>query len=145
MRAVLLDTGVIVALLDRSERNHTVCAEAVEEAAAPLITCEAVIAESCYLLRKQSGAAEAILENVRTGAFQIPLQLSHAAGPLQRLFRKYRDREMDLADACLVHLAGELQTGDILTLDSDFGIYRWGANKPFHLLLKNQAGVGWNE
>ena len=108
--------------------------------AAPLFTCEAVIAESCYLLRGLTGAAEAILENVRTGVFQIPLQLSHAAASLQKLFRKYRDREMDLADACLVHLAGELQTGDILTLDRDFEIYRWGLNKPFRLLLKNQAG-----
>ena len=139
MRAVLLDTGVIVALLDRSERNHTVCAEAIEEAATPLVTCEAVIAESCYLLRGQSGAAEAILENVKTGVFQVPLQLTQAAAPIQRLFRKYRDRQMDLADACLVHLAGEFETGDILTFDSDFEIYRWGPNKPFHLLPKNQA------
>jgi hypothetical protein len=46
--------------------------------------------------------------------FHIPLQLSQAAGSLQRIYRKYRDREMDLADACLVHLAGELETGDIL-------------------------------
>jgi len=139
LNAVLLDTGVIVALLDRTERHHSACVEAIEEAAAPLVTCEAVIAESCYLLRGHAGAAEAILENVRTGVFQIPLQLSQAAGALQRLYRKYRDREMDLADACLVHLAGELKTGDILTLDSDFEVYRWGTNKPFHLLLKNRA------
>jgi predicted nucleic acid-binding protein len=90
-------------------------------------------------LRRQSGAAEAILENVKTGVFQIPLQLTQAAAPIQRLFRKYRDRQMDLADACLVHLAGEFETGDILTFDSDFEIYRWGPNKPFHLLPKNQA------
>lgn len=139
MRAILLDTGVIVALLDRSERNHIICAEAIEGRAAPLITCEAVIAESCYLLRRQAGAAEAILENVKAGVFQVPLQLTQAAAPIQRLFRKYRDREMDLADACLVHLAGELETGDILTLDSDFEIYRWGAGRPFNLLLKKQA------
>jgi len=140
LRAILLDTGAIVALLDRSERKHAACAEAIQETSAPLVTCEAVIAESCYLLRGQAGAAEAILENVRTGAFRIPLQLSREAGSLQRLFRKYRDHEMDLADACLVHLAGEFETGDILTLDSDFEIYRWGANRPFRLLLKNQAG-----
>lgn len=136
----MLDTGVIIALLDRTERYHAVCIEAVEQAAAPLVTCEAVIAESCYLLRRQAGAAEAILENVKTGVFQIPLRLSDAAASLQRLFRKYRDREMDLADACLVHLAGELETGEILTLDRDFAIYRWGANKQFHLLLKNRTG-----
>jgi hypothetical protein len=51
----------------------------VQESAAPLVTCEAVIAESCYLLRRQAAAAEAILENVRTGVFHIPLQLSQAA------------------------------------------------------------------
>ena len=104
------------------------------------ISAACVISRLSIMKRNQAGAAEAILENVRTGAFQIPLQLSRAAGPLQGLFRKYRDREMDLADACLVHLAGELQTGDILTLDSDFEIYRWGTGRPFHLLLKNQAG-----
>lgn len=138
MRTILLDTGVIVALLDRTERNHAACMEAIAEAAAPLVTCEAVIAESCYLLRGHAGAAAAILENVRTGVFRIPLQLSQAAGSLQRLYRKYRDREMDLADACLVHLAGELETGDILTLDPDFEIYRWGSNKRFRFLLHPQ-------
>jgi predicted nucleic acid-binding protein len=46
---------------------------------------------------------------------------------------------MDLADACLIHLAGELQSGDILTLDRDFEVYRWGANKRFHLLPANSA------
>jgi uncharacterized protein len=140
LRAALLDTGVIVALLDRSERKHAACAEAIKNSDAALVTCEAVIAESCYLLRGHAGAAEAILENIRTGTFQIPVQLAQSAGSLQRLYRKYRDRDMDLADACLVQLAGELQTGDILTLDSDFEIYRWGTGKPFRLLLKNDAG-----
>jgi predicted nucleic acid-binding protein len=139
LKAILLDTGVIVALLDRAEGQHAACAKAVQESSSPLVTCEAVIAESCYLLRGLAGAADAILENVRSGVFQIPFQLSQAAAPLQRLFRKYRDREMDLADACLVHLAGEVGTGDILTLDRDFEIYRWGTNKPFHLLLQNIA------
>jgi predicted nucleic acid-binding protein len=132
---VLLDTGVIVAMLDRSEGRHRECVEAVEQIDAPLVTCEAVIAEACYLTRDLKGAAEAILENVAAAVFQITLQLSQTAAPLQRILRKYRDREVDLADACLIHLATELRTGAILTLDSDFRIYRWGANKPFAPLL----------
>jgi predicted nucleic acid-binding protein len=100
-----------------------------------LVTCEAVIAESCYLLRHLPGAADAILENVESGTFQIPIRLSVSAPHLRRIFRKYRDREVDLADACLVHMAGELRTGDILTLDRDFEVYRWGANKRFELLI----------
>jgi hypothetical protein len=94
-----------------------------------------VIAESCYLLRFLPGAPEAILENVLAGTFQIPFQLSRSASQIQRVLRKYRDREVDFADACLIHLATEFHTGDVLTLDHDFEIYRWSGNKPFRLLI----------
>ena len=133
MRPILLDTGVIVALLDRSERFHRQCAEAVESLERPLVTCEAVIAESCYLLRDLPGAAEAVLANVERGVFQIPFQLSRSAAPVRRLLRKYRDVPIDFADACLIHLAEELGSGEILTLDGNFQIYRWGRNKLFRL------------
>jgi len=135
LKPVLLDTGVIVALLDRSERHHRACRDAVQSLAAPLVTCEAVIAESCYLLRGLPGAADAVLANVLSGVFQIPFRLAHSALQVQRVYRKYRDRRVDLADACLVHLAGELRTEEILTLDRDFEVYRWGANKRFRLLI----------
>jgi len=42
---------------------------------------------------------------------------------------------VDLAGACLIHLAGEFSTGEILTLDRDFEVYRWGRNKRFELLV----------
>lgn len=135
MKPVLLDTGVIVALLDRSERLHETCVDCLEQLVAPLVTCEAVIAESCYLLRHMKGAADAILENVETGIFQIPIHLSQSATGLRQIFRKYKDREVDLADACLVYLAEQLDTGEILTLDRDFEVYRWGGNKRFKLLI----------
>ena len=134
MKPVLLDTGVIVALLDRSERLHEACAEAVRELEAPLITCEAVTAESCYLLRKLAGAAEAVIDNVAAGIFQIPFQLSQEAAGVKQILRKYRDRQIDLADACLIRLADEFGTADILTLDRDFAVYRWGRNRAFRML-----------
>ena len=101
----------------------------------PLITCEAVIAESCYLLRDIEGAAPAVLENVDRGIFQIPYRLTGNAGGVLKLMRKYADAPMDFADACLVDMASDYRTGRILTLDSDFRIYRWGRNRPFELLL----------
>ena len=134
MKPVLVDTGAIVALLDRSERRHEACAAAVEEIEAPLITCEAVIAESCYLLRRLTGASEAVLENVAAGIFQIPFQLSQEAAGVRQILRKYRDRQIDLADACLIRLADEFGTADILTLDGDFAVYRWGKNRAFRML-----------
>jgi predicted nucleic acid-binding protein len=135
VKPVLLDTGVIVALLDRSENFHQASSAAVSSLEAPLITCEAVIAESCYLLRNLSGAPEAIIDNIVAGIFQIPLQLSREAAGVKQVLRKYRDRKIDLADACLIRLADEFETADILTLDRDFEVYRWRKNKPFHLLL----------
>jgi predicted nucleic acid-binding protein len=86
-------------------------------------------------MRRLPGAAEAVLENVAKGVFRIPLELAAAAPQVQRILRKYRNQEIDLADACLIHLAGEVRSGDILTLDSDFEVYRWGANRPFQRLL----------
>jgi len=131
---VLLDTGCIVALLDRSEQYHKACTAAIADLEAPLLTCEAVIAESCYLLRGLPGAGEAVLQNVDRGRFLVPYRLTGNAGSVGKLMKKYRV-PMDLADACLVDMAGIYRTGRILTLDSDFGIYRWGKNRPFELLL----------
>jgi predicted nucleic acid-binding protein len=62
-----------------------------------------------------------ILESVVSGTFQIPFQLADA-GEIQRILRRSRDREVDLADACLIHLANKLRAGEILTLDRDFEI-----------------------
>jgi len=110
---------------------HEVCAEVVRELDAPLITCEAVIAESCYLLRNLAGAPEVVLENVIAGIFQVPFQLSQEAAGVKQILRKYRDRRIDLADACLIRLAEEFETGDILSLDKDFAVYRWARTSLF--------------
>jgi predicted nucleic acid-binding protein len=137
MKPVLLDSGVIVALLDRNEGAHEACVDALQQLHAPLVTCEAVIAESCYLLRNLAGASEAVIENIATGIFQVAFQLSQEATNVKQILRKYRGRKIDLADACLVRLADIFETGEILTLDHDFKIYRWGRNKAFKMLLGN--------
>ncbi len=132
---VLLDAGAIVALLDRDEKYHRAVGEVIAAVDSPLITCEAVIAESCYLLRRIKGAPEAVLANIEAGIFQIPVPLTRIAAEVRRIMQKYRDRTTSLADACLICLAAELNTGDVLTLDADFRIYRWGRNKPFRMLV----------
>jgi predicted nucleic acid-binding protein len=137
VKPVLLDTGCIVALLDRSEQRHEACAAALAKVSSPLATSEAVIAEACYLLRRLPGASDAVLENVERGIFTLPLRLAERAPSMRRLLKKYARVPMDLADACLVDLADELATGDILTLDSDFVVYRWGRNRPFRLLVED--------
>jgi predicted nucleic acid-binding protein len=133
---VLLDTGCIVALLDRSERHHEACKQALLDLTVPLVTCEAVIAEACWILRGIRGAADAVLRNVEEGVFGIPLPLVTASGSVRALLKKYSRVRMDLADACLVNMADELGTGRILTLDRDFRIYRWRKTRRFELLVE---------
>jgi uncharacterized protein len=136
MKPVLLDASCIVACLDVAEPRHRECLNLAESLPEPLVTCEAVIAEACHLVRKLRGASHAILANLRTGVYQIPFSLSPRAGEVETLMKKYADVPMDLADACLVDLATQTGTGRILTLDSDFKIYRWGRNRPFEILLE---------
>lgn len=135
MKPVLLDTGVIVALLDSTDNLHSLCVEAIAEVRAPLITCEAVIAESCYLLRYVEGGPEAVLHSVVSRDFLIPAGLSELSADVHRILTKHRDRRIDLADAVLIQLAAQFNTGEILTVDRDFRIYRWGRNNPFNILV----------
>jgi uncharacterized protein len=136
MKPVLLDASCIVACLDLAEPRHKQCLALATSLPGPLITCEAVVAEACHLLRKLEGAHQAILEDVRTGVYQVPHMLSARAGEVAHLLRKHADVPMDLADACLVDLANQTGTGRILTLDSDFRVYRWARNRTFELLIE---------
>jgi predicted nucleic acid-binding protein len=126
---------MIVGLLDRTDSGHSVCVQALELVDRPMVTCEAVVSESCFLLRHIPGAPEEVLTNLERGMFHIDFQLNASIGAIRGLMRKNADTPIDFADACLIQLADELNTGDILTLDSDFSHYRWRRAKPFNLLI----------
>ena len=135
MTPVLVDSSFLIALYDQSDFDHTRCLSTYESLDRPLVTCEAVITESVYMLRYVSGAAEALLASIKCGALEIGFMLSEAAGSIQSIMKKYRDTPADFADACLIHMADELDTGDILTLDNDFAHYRWRRTRPFRMLI----------
>jgi predicted nucleic acid-binding protein len=135
MKPVLLDTGPIVALLDQSEAQHVRCVKRFATLEAPLVTCEAVLAEACFLLRRLPGASAAVLENVKRGLILVPYRVTGREPQLSRLIKKYQDVPMDFADACLVDMADELGVGQIFTLERDFHVYRWGRNRAFQYVL----------
>jgi uncharacterized protein len=112
-----------------------IIAAAMAKVRQPIVTCEAVIVESSYLLQSIPSAVDDVLSNIAKGTFRIPFRLSDCAFEIQRILRKYRDTPADFADACLIHMADRLNTGDILTLDSDFKHYRWRRNKHFRMLI----------
>ena len=125
MREVLLlDTGPLVALLNRLDSFHAWAVAEFENCQPPLVTCEAVLSEACYLMRGLAGGREAVLELVRRGMIAAPFRLEEEAEAVAALVARYSNVPMALADACLVRLAEQYSSSTVFTLDSDFTIYR---------------------
>jgi predicted nucleic acid-binding protein len=121
---VLVDTGPLVAMLNRRDQFHAWTIARLAEIEPPLLTCEAVLSEACFLLRRAPGGAVALLTLVEQGHVRVALELGSEAGALKRLLEKYADVPMSLADSCLVRLSELHPSGRLLTLDSDFARYR---------------------
>jgi predicted nucleic acid-binding protein len=120
---VLVDTGPIVALIDRSDRHHAWACNSFDSFAPPLLTCDAVIAESVYLLRSARVDATAPLDLLGRGVLKLDFPLQRERAEVSALLRRYASR-MDLADACLVRMSEIHRNARLLTLDGDFQIYR---------------------
>ena len=124
LKAVIVDSGPLVAFFNRNDRFHPWAKEQWEGIAPPLLTCESVLAETCFLLRHLRGGSRAVLELVNRGVIQTPFQLENEAKSLMSLIGRYSDVPMSLADACLVRMAEQHAQSRVLTLDGDFLIYR---------------------
>ena len=132
---VLLDTGPIVALLSHNDVNHERARQRFAECAAPFRCCEAVLAEACFLMRRVHPAAAAeVVALARRGVYNIAISTSDHWTNLEALLKKYADRPISFADACLIRCAEIHQEARILTFDSDFGIYKWGRNRKFEII-----------
>jgi len=134
-RPVLADASYFVALFNKREAGHSRCLEASKQVFAPIATCEACIAETLYRLNYAPPAVDAILTNLQMGEIVVPFRISDSAQPVLDLMHRYADTPCDFADACLIQMADDLYTGDILTLDRDFKHYRWRRNRIFNLLV----------
>ena len=121
----LVDTGPIVAFLNRRDRHHGWAVETLSTVRAPLLTCEAVLSEAAYLLRRRTGGPEKAVELLTRGVLSAPFRLEAEATAVKRLLARYSDVPMDLADACLVRLTELHSDSVLLTIDSEFrDVYR---------------------
>jgi predicted nucleic acid-binding protein len=132
---VLLDTGPLVALLSRDDANHGRAERLFADCLPPLRCPEAVLAEACFLMRKvhPQGPAE-VMALGRKGVYELAISVSEHWRSLESLLKKYADRPISLADACLIRSAEIHEEARILTFDTDFGVYRWSRSKRFELL-----------
>ena len=126
MTAWLVDTGPLVAFFDRGDRYHHWAKEQWTQAPVPLLSCEAVFAEAAYLLQERAGLNPAkVLALVERKVTSMPFSLEQNAAPVARLLERYRDLEMQLADACLVRMSELKRDCRVFTIDrEEFEIYR---------------------
>lgn len=121
---MLLDTGPLVAFLNRRDRYHDWAKAQWEDSTPPLCTCEAVLAESCHLLRQLPGGSHAVIELVSRGVIAVPFRLQDDAAAVAKLLSRYADVPMSLADASLVRMSEHHGDSVVITVDKDFRIYR---------------------
>lgn len=134
MTVAIVDTGPFVALFDRAERHHRWVSERFDQLDAPLLVCEPVLAETMYLLARYPQAQDGVLGLIENGALSVAFRLDEHAGALRRMLRKYRDTPMSLADACIVRMSEIHDRHAILTLDSDFLVYRKHGRAPLQTI-----------
>lgn len=139
-RRFVVDTGPLVAFLNRRDRHHSWALSQLAQIEPPLATCEAVVTEACHLMRNSSGGAEAVLELLRRGLLSLPFELSEETEPVNRLMARYSNVPMSLADGCLVRLMELRAESTLLTLDRDFTVYRMLGRRVIPLSMPSQRG-----
>lgn len=120
----IVDTGPIVAYLCHDDANHQWAVAAFGAAASPMLTCEAVITEACFLIRRSFKSADGVMNLLERGGIKLQFTLADELERVRNLIKRYADTPMSLADACLVRMTEIHPQARVMTLDSDFSVYR---------------------
>jgi predicted nucleic acid-binding protein len=136
---VLLDTGPWVALHSRNDKHHAWAKAQFARYPAPFLTCEAVVAETCFLLARSGFDPAKALALVERDVVRIGMSLGAETRTVRSLFERYDNVPASLADACLIRMAELFDNGVVLTLDSDFHIYRRHGRKTIPLVQPKKS------
>jgi len=131
----LIDTGPLVSFLASGLRHHAWTCDQWKLFRPPLLTCEPVLTEAAFLLKREGREADPLFALLERGAIRIAFDIQEEKADLRALMHRYRNRPMSLADACLVRLSELHASGEVFTLDSNFRFYRRHGNKVIPVLL----------
>src|SRR6266480_2285377 len=125
-RRVLVDSGPLVALLDRRDIHHQWVQHELANLHDPLITCEAVLSEVFFLLSRIRGGTSIFTALLRDGLVSTGASFSYhdESAEILRQLERYDDVPMSFADACLVRMSELERDCIIFTTDRDFLTYR---------------------
>ena len=131
---LILDTGPWVALHCRDDAHHEWAKTQFAQHAGPFLTCEAVVAETCFLLARSGFDPSKALALIERGVVRVAMSLADQAAAVGALFERYDNVPTSLADACLIRMSELYEPCRVLTLDSDFHIYRRHGRKVIPVL-----------
>lgn len=124
MKVWLVDTGPLIALLEEAEQDHLWVVETMRHAPLPLLTCDAVLTEACFLLKRMHRDPNDLLIMAERGVFRIAFDFNREHAAIRTLLAGYADLPMSFADACLVRMNEVHPESEVWTLDRDFRVYR---------------------
>ena len=124
MKTWLIDSGPLVAVLVGDDTQHDWAVEQLRHAPSTVLTCEAVISEVLFLLKRDGHDADDLFALVDAGFLRVEFDFHAEVRQVRELMRRYRTRPMSFADACLVRMAELRPDACIWTLDRDFAFYR---------------------
>lgn len=116
----IADTGFIVAFARRNDQHHAWAVEIAKQITEPLLTCEAVLAEAAFHLE----STRYVLALIEDEMLRLGFDASRNLVQLAELANRYRDRKPDLADLCLIRMSELYPRHVVITVDSDFRVYR---------------------
>ena len=117
----ILDAGPLIAAMNRADQYHRWARETIARLGPPFHSCPEAMAEAAAM----TGRPAAIVEMIDAGEIVLSFDLGQQSASVLALLRKYADRDMDLADACLVRMTELVRTCRVVTLDrADFSVYR---------------------
>ena len=120
----LVDTGPLVALLNDRDRYHQWAVQQMSAFRPPLLTCEAVLTEAFFLLRRHSSGADGLIKLLDRQIVSVAFKLEEEFTNIGKLLRRYSNVPISLADACLVRMSEIYTDCHLFTFDEDFQIYR---------------------
>lgn len=117
----ILDAGPLIAALNRQDEHHRWACEILERLGPPFYSCPEAMAEAAAM----TGQPAAIVEMIQSEEIILAFDLSEQTAGVLSLLKKYADRDMDLADACIVRMTELVRDCRVVTLDRlDFAVYR---------------------
>ena len=135
MKSWIVDTGPIVALLARDDAHHHWAVEQSRSAPATALTCDAVISEALFVLKRAGHDTEPLFAMVEAGFLRSEFDFHLEYRAVRSLMRRYQSRPMSFADACLVRMAELYPDASIWTLDADFNVYRKNQRQTLSLIM----------